>query len=265
MEKIWKALSDKSRRKILDLLRVKELTTGEICKHFKKNMTRYGVMKHLNILHDTDLIIVKREGKNRINYINPLPIQQIYERWVKKYEAGWSSHLIDFKNQLENNQLENNTYQKNLTENKMETQNKMEKIKFTVATRIDKPVEEVFKAFTDNHILEKYFVTKSSAPIKAVGDKIEWSWGEIKNYITITEFVENKSVAFTWPAYKAKYDVNCRFEFETVDGKTRVVVTEEGWKTDGEGIDSSLANNNGWTNMLLSMKAWVMHGIDLRK
>lgn len=254
MEKIWKALSDKSRRKILDLLREKELTTGEICKHFKK-MTRYGVMKHLNILHDADLIIVKREGKNRINHINPLPIQQIYERWVKKYEAGWSSYLIKFKDELENNKSQNNLNEKN----------KMEKIKFTVATRIEKPIEEVFKAFTDNHILEKYFVTKASAPITAVGDKIEWSWGEVKSQITITEFVENKTVAFTWPAYKANYDIHCRFEFETVDGKTRVVVTEEGWKTDGEGITSSLANNNGWTHMLLSMKAWVMHGVDLRK
>jgi uncharacterized protein YndB with AHSA1/START domain/DNA-binding transcriptional ArsR family regulator len=244
MEKIWKALSDKSRRRILDLLREKELTTGEICKHFKK-MTRYGVMKHLTILHDADLIIVKREGKNRINYINPLPIQHIYERWVKKYEAGWSSYLIKFKNHMEGSE--------------------MEKIKFTVATRIEKPITEVFKAFTDNNILDKYFVSSASAPIKAVGDKIAWSWGKEKTEITVTEFVENKSVAFTWPAHKANYNTNCRFDFEEVDGKTRVVVTEEGWKTDEEGINSSHSNNNGWTHMLLSMKAWLTHGIDLRK
>lgn len=87
MELVWKALSDKTRRNILDLLREKERTTGELCKHFRK-ITRFGVMKHLNILHNAELIIIKREGKNRWNYINPLPIQEIYERWVKKYEAG---------------------------------------------------------------------------------------------------------------------------------------------------------------------------------
>lgn len=101
MESVWKALADKNRRKILDLLREKPKTTGELCGHFKK-MTRFGVMKHLKILHDANLIIIKREGKTRWNYINPLPIQQIYERWVKKYEAGWSSYLIQLKNNLEN-------------------------------------------------------------------------------------------------------------------------------------------------------------------
>ncbi|MEO8512365.1 MAG: SRPBCC domain-containing protein [Ignavibacteria bacterium] len=244
MELVWKALSDKTRRKILDLLREKELTTGELCMHFKK-LSRYGVMKHLNILHKANLVIIKREGKNRWNYINPLPIQEIYERWVKKYEAGWSSYLIDFKNKME--------------------KTKMEKIKFTVAVRISKPLPEVFKAFTDNEIISKYFVTAASAPIKAVGDKITWSWGEHKAEIVITEFVENKRVAFTWPGYKVDYDLNCLFEFEIVDDKTRVVVTEEGWKDDEAGINSSLMNNSGWKDMLLSMKAWVMYNIDLRK
>ncbi len=244
MELIWKALSDKTRREILDLLREKEMTTGELCGHFKQ-LTRYGVMKHLNILHDANLVIIKREGKNRWNYINPLPIREIYERWVKKYEAGWSSYLIDFKNKME--------------------KPKMEKIKFTVAVRIAKPIEEVFKAFTDNEILSSYFVTAASAPIKNVGDKITWSWGEHKTDITVTEFEENKKVSFTWPAYKVDYDLNCTFEFESVDGKTRVVVTEEGWKDDEAGINSSLMNNAGWKDMLLCMKAWVMYGVDLRK
>lgn len=249
MEKVWKALSDKNRRIILDMLREKEMTTGEISKHFKR-LTRYGVMKHLKILNDANLIIIKREGRNRWNYINPLPIQEIYERWVKKYEAGWSSYLIEFKNNLEQPKKD---------------KNKMEKIKFTVAVRINKPIEEVFKAFTDNEIISKYFVTSASAPIKAVGDKITWSWGEHKTDITITEYVENKRVAFTWPGYKVDYDTNVFFEFQIVDDKTRVVVTEEGWRDDEAGINSSLMNNAGWKDMLLCMKAWVLHGIDLRQ
>ena len=244
MELVWKALSDKTRRKILDILREKEMTTGDLCRHFKK-LTRYGIMKHLNILHNANLIIIKREGKNRWNYINPLPIQEIYERWVKKYEAGWSSYLIQFKNNME--------------------KNKMEKIKFQVAVRIDKPISEVFKAFTDKEIIAKYFVSSASAPIRAVGDKITWSWGEHKTEIVITEFEENKKIAFTWPGYKVDYDVHAVFIFEEVDGKTRVSVTEEGWKDDEAGINSSLMNNAGWKEMLLGLKAWVMYNVDLRK
>ena len=141
----------------------------------------------------------------------------------------------------------------------------MEKIKFTVAVRISKPINEVFKAFTDNDILSQYFVTESSAPIKAVGDKITWNWGKEKAEITVTEFEENKTVGFTWLGYKVGYDIHALFNFEEVDGKTRVSVTEEGWKTDEAGIASSLMNNAGWKDMLLSLKAWVMHNIDLRK
>ncbi len=202
-------------------------------------------MKHLNILHRANLIIIKREGKNRWNYINPLPIQGIYERWVKKYEAGWSSYLIQFKNNIESKT--------------------MEKIKFTVAVRIDKPIAEVFKAFTDDAAITKYFVTSASAPIKAAGDKITWSWGEHKTDINITEFEENKKITFTWPGYKVDYDINVTFIFEEVDGKTRVSVTEEGYKNDDDGITSSFMNNAGWKDMLLSLKAWVMYGVDLRK
>jgi len=244
MEIIWKALSDKTRREILDLLREKEKTTGDLCRHFKK-LTRYGVMKHLNILHKANLVIIKREGKNRWNYINPLPIREIYERWVKKYEAGWSSYLIQFKNYMEDNH--------------------MEKIKFQVAVRIEKPIDEVFKAFTDSEAISKYFVSAASAPIKAVGDKITWSWGEHKTDINITEFEENRKIAFTWPGFKVDYDINVLVTFEVVDGKTRVCVTEEGWKTDDEGINGSHMNNAGWKEMLLSLKAWVMYGVDLRK
>ncbi len=244
MEQVWKALSDKTRREILDLLREKERTTGELSGYFK-NLTRYGVMKHLSILHKANLVIIKREGKNRWNYINPLPIQEIYERWVKKYEAGWSSYLIQFKNNMEKTE--------------------MEKIKFTVAVRISKPLPEVFKAFTDNEIITKYFVTSASAPIKAAGDKITWSWGEHKSEITVTEFEENKKVVFTWPGFKVNYDINVTFIFEEVEGKTRVSVTEEGYKNDEDGINSSFMNNAGWKEMLLSLKAWVMHNVDLRK
>ena len=78
---IWKALSDPTRRSILDSLKTTPLTTGQISDSFK-NLSRYAVMKHLGILEKANLITVKRDGKFRWNYLNTMPIQQTYEQWV---------------------------------------------------------------------------------------------------------------------------------------------------------------------------------------
>ena len=79
---IWKALSDPTRRSILSSLKKAPKTTGEISDSFKKNLSRYAVMKHLGILEKANLITVKREGKFRWNHLNTMPIQQTYEQWV---------------------------------------------------------------------------------------------------------------------------------------------------------------------------------------
>lgn len=98
---IWRALADPTRRLQLDLLRERPRTTGELCEYFK-NMSRIGVMKHLGILEKAGLIIVKRQGKFRWNYLNAVPIQTIYERWVKSYEVHWATSALTLKNYVEN-------------------------------------------------------------------------------------------------------------------------------------------------------------------
>lgn len=85
---IWKALSDPTRRTILNLLKKAPRTTGEISDQFT-NLSRYAIMKHLGVLEKADLITVRREGKFRWNHLNPTPIQQTYEKWV--------SNLIQLK------------------------------------------------------------------------------------------------------------------------------------------------------------------------
>ena len=89
-ESVFKALADYRRRAMLDLLKDKPQTTGDICKHFK-DLDRCTVMQHLGVLEKAELIIVKREGRNRWNYINPLPIKEIYDRWISRY----ATHAID--------------------------------------------------------------------------------------------------------------------------------------------------------------------------
>ncbi len=99
-DKIFKALSDQSRRKILDLLKVKPLTTGNLCEKLK-DLDRCTVMQHLGVLEQADLIIVKREGRYRWNYLNIDPIHGIYRRWISKYAQTNVDLLTRIKADLE--------------------------------------------------------------------------------------------------------------------------------------------------------------------
>jgi DNA-binding transcriptional ArsR family regulator len=99
-ESIFKALADYRRREMLDLLRDAPQTTGDICKRFK-NLDRCTVMQHLGVLEKAELIIVKREGRNRWNYINPLPIKEIYDRWISRYATHAIDILAHMKRDLE--------------------------------------------------------------------------------------------------------------------------------------------------------------------
>ncbi|MEM1323756.1 MAG: helix-turn-helix domain-containing protein, partial [Bacteroidota bacterium] len=80
---IWKALSDPTRRTILDVLQQAPQTTGELSSRFG-HLSRYAVMKHLGILEKANLIVIKREGKYRWNYLNASPLQTAYDQWVSK-------------------------------------------------------------------------------------------------------------------------------------------------------------------------------------
>jgi DNA-binding transcriptional ArsR family regulator len=98
---VWKALADETRRDILDFLRGTPRTTTEIVAQFP-NLSRFGVMKHLQVLRDAGLVHSREEGRRCINSLNAVPIRQIYERWVSKYEEYWATTLLRLKESLEN-------------------------------------------------------------------------------------------------------------------------------------------------------------------
>jgi DNA-binding transcriptional ArsR family regulator len=97
---VLKALGDTRRRKMLDLIKDKPRTTGELCKHFKK-LDRCTVMQHLGVLERAELIIVKRKGRHRWNYLNPLPIKEIYDRWINSYASEAIDLLAQMKYDIE--------------------------------------------------------------------------------------------------------------------------------------------------------------------
>lgn len=96
MDHVWRALGDPTRRSILDLLREGPRTTGELVSAFPE-MTRFGVMKHIRVLEEAHLVVHRKEGRTRWNYLNAVPLRLIYERWVSKYEDQWANALSNLK------------------------------------------------------------------------------------------------------------------------------------------------------------------------
>jgi DNA-binding transcriptional ArsR family regulator len=100
LDAVWKALSDKTRRAILDLLRQGPRTTTEIVEAFP-HLTRFGVMKHIDVLREAGLINTREEGRQRVNSLNAVPIRQIYERWVSRYEDFWANKLLRLRDDVQ--------------------------------------------------------------------------------------------------------------------------------------------------------------------
>jgi DNA-binding transcriptional ArsR family regulator len=96
LDPVWKALSDATRRAILDSLRRAPRTTTEIVGEFP-HLTRFGVMKHLDVLRQANLVSTREEGRQRVNSLNTVPIRQIYERWVGPFQELWSGELLRIK------------------------------------------------------------------------------------------------------------------------------------------------------------------------
>jgi uncharacterized protein YndB with AHSA1/START domain len=100
MDEVFKALADPTRRSLLDALfeedgqTLRQLTRGA-------SMTRHGVMKHLRLLEDAGLIRTKRRGREKLHFLNPVPIRLVHDRWVSKYAEPWAEMLSDIKSELE--------------------------------------------------------------------------------------------------------------------------------------------------------------------
>jgi DNA-binding transcriptional ArsR family regulator len=99
-DRVFKALADPTRRLLLDRLFERDgrtLTDLEL----GLEMTRFGVMKHLRVLEDADLVITRRSGREKLHFLNPVPIRLIHDRWIDKYRERQVSALADLKHELE--------------------------------------------------------------------------------------------------------------------------------------------------------------------
>jgi DNA-binding transcriptional ArsR family regulator len=99
-DQVFKALADRSRRKLLDVLYTNNgQTLGELCQHLQ--MTRQAVTQHLALLERANLVVTSRRGREKLHYLNPVPVYEIYQRWIKKFERSRLQALRDLKQRLE--------------------------------------------------------------------------------------------------------------------------------------------------------------------
>jgi DNA-binding transcriptional ArsR family regulator len=103
VEAVFRALADPSRRRLLDeLFRNDGQTLTQLLAHLP-SMTRFGVMKHLRILEDAGLVTTRKVGREKLHYLNPVPIRLVHDRWISKYAEPWVGALGALKRDLEAN------------------------------------------------------------------------------------------------------------------------------------------------------------------
>ena len=99
-DQLFKALADPSRRKLLDLLHASDgRTLSELCEYL--DMTRQGVTQHLDVLEAANLVATMRRGREKLHFLNPVPLQEIYDRWIAKFDKPRLKALTEMKRRLE--------------------------------------------------------------------------------------------------------------------------------------------------------------------
>ncbi len=136
VELVFRALGHPGRRRLLDLLFVRDgQTLGELCEAFE--LSRYGVMKHLRILESAGLVVTRRSGREKLHYLNPVPIRLVHDRWITKYAEPWVGAMGDLKTRLEGEA--------------------MTSLKHVYEVYIRTTPEKLWKAITDPSFTRRYF------------------------------------------------------------------------------------------------------------
>lgn len=156
-------------------------------------------------------------------------------------------------------------------------------LKFRVAARIAKPVEEVFEAVADPKQLSAYFTTGGAEGRLEEGATVTWDFHDYPGAfpVYVVEVVPNRRILLEWQASEgeapnveggdmseADYRTTVTMTFKPVDGdpgRTMVEIAEEGWRENQGALAASYGNCQGWSQMLCALKAWVEHGINLRE
>jgi DNA-binding transcriptional ArsR family regulator len=139
-ETVWRALASPHRRKLLDALRDGQRTTGQLSKELP-DLSRFAVMQHLGVLEEAGLIVVERDGRQRFNHLNPAPIRQLYERWMRSHSSTAAETALHLKRYAEST---------NEVSPKLD-QKEYRHIQIELELQINAPRERVFAALTTEY------------------------------------------------------------------------------------------------------------------
>jgi len=236
---VFKALADPTRRSLLDeLYRADGQTLHALEERFA--MTRFGVMKHLKQLEDAGLVVTRKQGREKLHYLNPVPIRLVHDRWVSKYAEPWASALSDLKQQLEK---------------------QMEKV-FEIY--IKTTPERLWDAITDSSTRGKYQFGNTITSDWTPGSRFEMGnpkaggvlLGEGENLeVDPPRRLVQSMVALWGDDVKREGTSRVTWEIEPVGDSCRLTVTHDQLR---EGANDQLYG--GWPMILSGLKTWLETG-----
>jgi uncharacterized protein YndB with AHSA1/START domain/DNA-binding transcriptional ArsR family regulator len=235
---VFKALADPTRRDLLDeLFREDGLTLSELEGRFE--MSRFGVMKHLRQLEEAGLVVTRRRGREKLHFLNPVPIRLVHDRWVSKYAEPWAAGLSDLKTRLES---------------------PMEKV-FEIYIRTTP--EQLWEAITDSEIRSKYnfgnhvtsdWTTGSRYEITNVRADGPLGEGENLEVDPPRRLVQSMRALWSDDA-KSEGTSRVTWEIEPVGDSCRLTLTHDELR---DGASEELYG--GWPMILSGLKTWLETG-----
>jgi len=238
VDDVFRALADPTRRSLLDeLFREDGQALSALEERF--SMTRFGVMKHLKQLEEAGLVLTKRRGREKLHFLNPVPIRLVHDRWVSKFAESWAAGLSDLKHRLEN---------------------QMEKV-FEIYIRTTP--ERLWEAITDPGIRSKYNFGNTITSDMTPGSRYEQSNPKAPGLLGEGENLEvdpprrlvQSMVALWSEDVKAEGTSRITWEIEPVGDSCRLTVTHDQLR---EGANAQLYG--GWPMILSGLKTWLETG-----
>jgi uncharacterized protein YndB with AHSA1/START domain len=238
MDEVFKALADPTRRELLDeLYRADGQTLSALEERFA--MTRFGVMKHLRQLEEAGLVVTRKRGREKLHFLNPVPIRLIHDRWVSKYAEPWAAALSEIKQKLER---------------------PMEKI-FEIYIRTTP--ERLWEAITDPEIRSKYNFGAGVRSNWTPGARLEMGHPSAPGLLGEGEVLEvdpPRKLVHTMTALwsdevKSEGASRVTWEIEPVADSCRLIVTHDQLR---EGANDQLYG--GWPMILSGLKTWLESG-----
>ena len=238
MDMVFRALADSTRRSLLDeLFREDGQSLSALEGRFE--MSRFGVMKHLKLLEEAGLVVTRRRGREKLHYLNPVPIRLVHDRWVSKYAEPWAAALSGLKERLES---------------------PMEKV-FEIYIRTTP--ERLWEAITDGEIRSKYnfgarvssdWTPGSRYELSAMDGAVPLVEGENLEVDPPRRLVQ--SATFLWSDdVKSEGTSRVTWEIEPVADSCRLTVTHDQLR---DGANDEIYG--GWPMILSGLKTWLESG-----